>query len=712
MPVLLCRCCGARLEIKPGTSVVRCGYCGVQQTVPILGFDEESLLWERAEELRRNGEYDRAASIYEQIARKCPDEPDVYWSKVLCRYGVEYVEEPKSHRRIPTINRIQYTSVIDDEDYRKAVRITENGDQKRIYILEAQALDKLRAEILSVSLNEQPYDIFICYKESDRYGRRTEDSALAAGLYRTLCAEGWRVFFSHITLENKAGTEFEPYIFAALNSAKVMLVVGTSPENMNAVWVKNEWSRYLARMAEKGEGTLVTLYKDMLKEHLPAEFSHLHAMDMSEPGFEEELIRGIRKIIGKSTVPEPEQKPDEPTDTSGMLRRAQMFLEEKQFARADELCEKALDCDPENAGAYLIKLLAEYHITEPDKLHEYTSSDFSTSGNYAKILRFGDDDLKSWLENEHSVAMKEYTRMLEEQRKTENERNYKRAKHLLESAESKSELFEARSLLGDMTDYLDCAELYRQCNEMIKAHEEQEKSQQLQNLMIAQRSHKSKRKKYTILSTVFASVLTIAGVGIRAAKNNTRIERFNSTLLTTRQEYTDNLYYQQSSLKDEYYTSAMDLYEKGKYADAADLFDRLRNYKDSRRYAVLCKYALATDWEERGMYAQAAQKFTEIGEFSDSPERAKSCLYRESENLCDRGKYEVAMKNFKDLGDYKDSAEQYNKAKYNYAIQLRKAGNYNDAITIFNELDDYSDAESQIVETLNMKSADSGSSAN
>lgn len=70
------------------------------------------------------------------------------------------------------------------------------------------------------------------------------------------------------------------------------------------------------------------------------------------------------------------------------------------------------------------------------------------------------------------------------------------------------------------------------------------------------------------------------------------------------------------------------------------------------------------------------------------------------------------MKNFKDLGDYKDSAEQYNKAKYNYAIQLRKAGNYNDAITIFNELGDYSDAEAQIVETLNMKSADSGSSAN
>lgn len=132
MAVLLCRCCGARLEIKQGASIVKCGYCGVQQTVPILGFDEEALLWDRAEELRRSGEYDRAMSLYEQIAALCPDEPDVYWSKVLCRYGVEYVEEAESHRRIPTINRIQYTSVIDDEDYRKAVRLALNGDQRRI----------------------------------------------------------------------------------------------------------------------------------------------------------------------------------------------------------------------------------------------------------------------------------------------------------------------------------------------------------------------------------------------------------------------------------------------------------------------------------------------------------------------------------------------------------------------------------------------------
>lgn len=706
MPVLLCRCCGARLEIKPETSVVKCGYCGVQQTVPILGFDEEALLWERAEDLRRSGEYDRAMSLYEQIAGMCPDEPDVYWSKVLCRFGVEYVEEPVSRRRIPTINRIQYTSVIDDEDYRRAVKLTENGDQRRIYILEAQALDKLRGEILSVSLSEQPYDIFICYKESDKYGRRTEDSALAAGLYRALCAEGWRVFFSRVTLENKAGTEYEPYIFAALNSAKLMLVVGTSPENMNAVWVKNEWSRYLARISESGDGMLVPLYKGMLREHLPAEFVHLNAMDMSEPGFEDELIRGIRKVISESPAPKPEtqQKSDEPTDTAGMLRRAELFLEDMDFQRADELCEKVLDCEPENARAYLLKLLVEYHITNADLLRECNNVDFSVSGNYAKAMRFGDDNLREWLTYEHDAAMEMYVKNLAEQQNAQNERDYEHAKKLLETSVSKSELFEARSLLGNMTDFRDCADLYKQCNAMINAYEEQEENEKYQNYLNAQKSRSSKRNKTAVISVLTSALMVAAGFGIRYAKNHARIERFvNANTLTGFQDYAGNTYTADDSLLKKRYDYAMEQYERGAYEDAETEFNRLRSYKDSSSYAILSAYNLARDYEDHGMYSAAAHKYSELGNFSDSSERALNCLYRVAKYNYDNKNYKSAMETASELGDYKDSEELYKKAKYNYAIWLRESGNYNDAITIFNELGDYSDSESQIVETLNMK---------
>ncbi len=71
----------------------------------------------------------------------------------------------------------------------------------------------------------------------------------------------------------------EPYIFAALNSARVMVVIGTRPEYYNAVWVKNEWSRYLALIKGGAKKVLIPAYRDMDPYDLPEEFSHLQAQE-------------------------------------------------------------------------------------------------------------------------------------------------------------------------------------------------------------------------------------------------------------------------------------------------------------------------------------------------------------------------------------------------------------------------------------------------
>lgn len=73
-----------------------------------------------------------------------------------------------------------------------------------------------------------------------------------------LTKEGFKVFFARYTLEDKLGTAYEPYIYAALNSARVMVVVGTKPQYFNAVWVKNEWSRYLGLMKQGKKKTLIS----------------------------------------------------------------------------------------------------------------------------------------------------------------------------------------------------------------------------------------------------------------------------------------------------------------------------------------------------------------------------------------------------------------------------------------------------------------------
>ncbi len=400
MAIFKCKMCGGTIEFQDGATVGVCDSCGTKQTLPRLDSDRKANLYDRANHFRRNNEFDKAMSIYENILNEDPTDAEAYWSIVLCRYGIEYVEDPATHRRVPTVNRAQFTSIFDDEDYKSALK---NADalQRAIYEDEARTINEIQKGILEISAKEEPFDVFICYKETDANGRRTPDSVLATDLYHQLTNEGFKVFFSRITLEDKLGQEYEPYIFAALNSAKAMVVLGTKPEHFNAVWVKNEWSRYLALIKAGAKKTLIPAYRDMDPYDLPEEFSHLQAQDMSKLGFMQDLIRGIKKIVRTdepkpTTIRETVVQQAAQTNTAPLLRRAFMFLEDSNWQSADEYCEKVLDLDPENAEAYLGKLMAELHIRRQEDLPN-CEQPFDGSSNYRKAVRFGDEAFSSTL---------------------------------------------------------------------------------------------------------------------------------------------------------------------------------------------------------------------------------------------------------------------------------------------------------------------------
>lgn len=402
MSTFKCKMCGGTLEIEPNETIATCEYCGTQQTLPKLDDERRANLYDRANHFRRNNEFDKAMGIYEKILNEDNTDAEAYWSLVLCRYGIEYVEDPASHKRVPTVNRAQFTSVYDDDNYKSALQHADSL-QRSIYEAEAATINEIQKGILEISSKEEPFDVFICYKESDANGRRTPDSVLATELYHELTNEGFKVFFSRITLEDKLGTAYEPYIFAALNSAKVMVVLGTKPEYFNAVWVKNEWSRYLALIKAGQKKILIPAYKDMDPYDLPEEFSHLQAQDMTKLGFMQDLIRGIKKILyvdkPKTTVvKETVVTEASAANVAPLLKRAFMFLEDENWNEADAYCEKVLDIEPENAQAYLGKLLAERKITKPENLKK-DSELFSFSANYKKAMRFGDDELKAKLQS-------------------------------------------------------------------------------------------------------------------------------------------------------------------------------------------------------------------------------------------------------------------------------------------------------------------------
>ena len=369
MALFKCKMCGGALEITNKESVLTCEYCGTKQTLPKLDDDKKANLYDRASHFRRNNEFDKAMSIYEQILNEDNTDAESYWSIVLCRYGIEYVDDPASHKKVPTVNRAQFTSIYDDADYKASLQYAD-GCQREVYEAEANAINEIQKGILAISQKEEPFDVFICYKETDEQGRRTHDSVLANDLYHQLTQEGFKVFFSRITLEDKLGSAYEPYIFAALNSAKVMVVIGTKPEFFNAVWVKNEWSRFLALIKTGADKTLIPAYRDMDPYDLPEEFSHLQAQDMSKLGFMHDLIRGISKIV---EVNDPVSKEtiivnDAISNATPMLERAFLCIEDKEFEKADELLENVLNLEPKNAKAYIGKLLCELRFKHEGNL--------------------------------------------------------------------------------------------------------------------------------------------------------------------------------------------------------------------------------------------------------------------------------------------------------------------------------------------------------
>ena len=478
--------CGGTLEVQEGMSVAECEYCGTTQTVPNVDDEKKITLFKRANKLRADCYFDQSAVVYESIVKDFPEEAEAYWGILLCTYGIEYVDDPATGKKIPTCHRSSFDSIMDDSNFEL---VMENADvvARKVYREEAKAIEEIRKGIIEISGKEEPYDIFICYKETDENSDRTIDSEIAQDVYDMLTDKGYRVFFARITLEDKLGQEYEPYIFAALNSAKLMLVFGTDYEYFNAVWVKNEWSRFLRLMGKDKTKALIPCYKNVDAYDMPKEFGRLQAQDMGKVGAMQDLMRGIEKLLDSKTSNA--QKSAEQIqvvsntksmEADGLLKRAFIFLEDGDFIRADEYCEKVLDLDPENAQAYLGKLMAELKVNIKDNLQHYKQS-FEYSDNYKKAIRFADKNFKNELSNyiqiiktrikteqeERERQERERRRQAEEKRRQELENLYNKYLSLINDTDNIDKLLSLKKEILKTTYLPDNKALSEKCSEKI-----------------------------------------------------------------------------------------------------------------------------------------------------------------------------------------------------------------------------------------------------
>lgn len=588
MAVIKCKMCGGDLVLTPDSAIAECEYCGTMQTVPMVDNEKKLSLFNRAHRLRGLCEFDKAAGVYEQIVAEFPEEAEAYWGLVLCDYGIEYVDDPKDGKKIPTCHRSSYSSVMENKDFSLALEYAD-ATARKLYRQEAKQIEQLRRGILTVSGREEPYDIFICYKETDEAGNRTLDSVLAQDIYSALTEKGYRVFFSRVSLEDKLGQEYEPYIFAALNSARIMLVVGTDYERFQAVWVKNEWSRFLKLMELDKNRYLIPCFRDIDAYDIPSEFARFQAQDLGKVGAIQDLLRGIEKLMPRKnpmTVVREQVLLNEKPNTAPLLQRVTIFLEDRDWESADRYCERVLDMDPKNAEAYFGKLMAEYKIATEAELERMDPSCL-TSANYQKALRFGDEALQEKLEGIRKDTV------------------YHAAKKLAsrKDGREKANLREAIAQLQTIPDWRDSAqqiEWYRSTIREMEAREEaqrqeqqqkeqQQRQQRAERRRQAEEKRKQERKRAAEFGHKLKIVLSVVCVVLILA---ILVNIVVVPMLTNKSEETEAVNVQAEAVAEEMtkpaspeelaYVEAEKLQYDGEIAKAAIAFGKLGDYSDAR----------------------------------------------------------------------------------------------------------------------------------
>ena len=427
---LKCKMCGSNLDIGDSITVCKCEKCGTSQTVPDIEDDKELKLFERAGRLRFNCDFDKAAGIYNTITDSYTEEAEGYWGLILCKYGIEYADNA-SGKKVPVCHRISYDSVMDDEDF-ELVMENSDSESRAIFREEAKIIEENRKKYIQIAESEQPYDIYISYRAKDDNGDKTAVSEIAGHLYNKLTSARYRVFLSEAALKGKKQSDCEPYIYSALNSANVMLALGTSYDDYNNVWVKNEWNRYL-EIAEKNKNKcLIPCYKDVDEYDIPKEFAGLKVCQLGNDDTFNNIMAEIANVVKPESVNQPAPEPEkaepaeeieleeieiiEPVDINKLLDEGFSAISDKNWKKANKLFFHVLDEEPDNSKAYWGQLLVQQECTNAREMADnlYLQVIGNTSDNtYELEIRDRRQEIKDKYPVANLLSEEEYANLFD-----------------------------------------------------------------------------------------------------------------------------------------------------------------------------------------------------------------------------------------------------------------------------------------------------------
>jgi len=399
----ICSSCGGTMIQTNQAGIWECEYCGIKSNLLTIDNPEIIGLKKRANKLLQECDFDAAATLYSEALAINGDDAELYWLLTMCTYGIEFVEE--GNKKIPTCHRTLSVPIQRDEWYQNALDCADPSTRQS-YETIGMRIQAIQKKILQIANQEIPYDVFLCYKQSDEKGIRTSESSIARDLYHKLINNGYRVFFAEETLNKQhTGQEFEPYIYAALNSAPILIVIGFTKTHFESIWVKNEWHRYLILQKKKKNLRLIPYFnsKTMSCADIPAELSSFEYLDAAENSTSD-LLRIVQSRIAPQqgfTIRESEVSIE--GRRTNWTRTIRQLLLRRDWDATKQQCDLSLTMDPEFAWGYVGRLCSTLKVSDIDELGAL-KLDLEKIDDYISSLHYLDDEQSAKLKKARQSA--------------------------------------------------------------------------------------------------------------------------------------------------------------------------------------------------------------------------------------------------------------------------------------------------------------------
>ncbi len=411
-----CRTCGSPFVFPSGVAIRECPNCGTSHGRPQSEGTLELDVLCRANTERAALQFDEAVEDYRSVLLRHPDEHEALWGLVLCKYGVEFIIDPRTRERRATLHKRRRQPITEDNDFRLACARAPR-EMAEQYAADAAYIEQIQRELGRGEATAAPeFEIFLCYKGSAAEGHGyAREHDYARDLYYKLGAEGYRVFFANDTLKHVAGADYEANIFRALQSAKVMLVICSDPANLSTPWVRSEWMRFLRRVDEGEKCRLIPLLYDGCDPYaLPAEFQrrNLHALRMDELDSLDNLRVNLQQLVERKAAQHAEAQHAAEELTKALLP-LEYQLGNSEWNNAVRTADELITRYPECSQVYVYKLMAKMRATELDELREIIQP-FEEEIEWKWALRYANREEKVALANVLTSSREKRQRLQEE----------------------------------------------------------------------------------------------------------------------------------------------------------------------------------------------------------------------------------------------------------------------------------------------------------